>query len=300
MSNTNSDINRHLGQKSAYISQYDPSLLVRESRQRNRENLNISDDNLPFIGNDTWDGYEISALTEKGLPVTGIAKIVYSCTNKYIVESKSIKLYFNSFNMTQMGINAEDVRYNMQQAAIKDLSTLLETEVKVCIFPTTERFDHQQAWSPLKTFNTLEDIVDVTNLVINEYKENPQLLEIVKADSKKQFKYHSSLLKSNCKITFQPDWGDVYIKISGNNTVTPSSLLKYIISFRDENHFHEQITESIYKRLWDLLNPTELSVMCLYVRRGGWHICPERASHKYLLHPLLSDVNVLSTKTSRQ
>ena len=105
----NKNVSKHLGQTSEYKTTYDPSLLVREPRQSNRTHLGIKGSNLPFHGNDTWNAYEISALTNNGLPVVGVGKIVYPCDSEYIVESKSIKLYFNSFNMTKLGDTAEDV-----------------------------------------------------------------------------------------------------------------------------------------------------------------------------------------------
>ena len=129
----NSRISKHLGQSSQYKSLYDPSLLVREPRQSNREHLDLDDDNLPFVGNDTWNAYEVSALTDNGLPVTGIAKIVYPCNSKYIVESKSIKLYFNSFNMTKLGKDPIEVVNSIESKAKKDLSELLEAEVNIKI-----------------------------------------------------------------------------------------------------------------------------------------------------------------------
>ena len=112
--------------------------------------------------------------------------------------------------------------------------------------------------------------------------------------------YHSALLKSNCRVTSQPDWGDVYIHMVGKKTVDPISLLQYIVSFRDECHFHEEICETIYKRLWDLVKPDDLVVRCLYARRGGIDINPERASDEGLLHHNLSDQTVPHIKTPKQ
>ncbi len=134
----NSNISVHLGKISEYKSQYDASLLVREPRSNNRKHLNINDDDLPFIGNDTWNAYEVSALMDNGMPVAGIAKIVYPCNSKYIVESKSIKLYFNSFNMTKLGADAKQVLENIAAHARYDLSELLETGVHVKIFSNHE------------------------------------------------------------------------------------------------------------------------------------------------------------------
>jgi len=305
----NSNISKHLGQTSQYKSTYDPSLLVREPRQSNRTHLDIQDESVPFVGNDTWNAYEVSGLTDYGMPVTGIAKIVYPCSNKYIVESKSIKLYFNSFNMTKLGKDAQTVREAISERAAEDLSKLLETSVQVKVFSNDvilanvsdayKEWGHDIAKHKNKSFITLEEVYPVDGVEFSVYNETPELLEILDSEVE-EVHYHSALLKSNCRVTSQPDWGDVYIYMSGEKTVDPISLLKYIVSFRDECHFHEEICETIYKRLYDLVKPDKLSVRCLYARRGGIDINPERASSKELLHNTLSDPDIPFAKTPKQ
>jgi 7-cyano-7-deazaguanine reductase len=142
---------------------------------------------------------------------------------------------------------------------------------------------------------------------LDVYNESPELLELVEIENVEVVtstaRYHSSLLKSNCRVTSQPDWGDVYIMIKGHQQVTPESLLKYIVSFRDECHFHEEICETIYKRLHDILSPEQLCVTCLYARRGGIDINPVRATDLTLIHDEardLGDENVMHVKTSKQ
>ena len=305
----NSNISKHLGQTSQYKSTYDPSLLVREPRQSNRTHLDIQDDNPPFVGNDTWNAYEVSGLTDYGMPVTGIAKIVYPCSNKYIVESKSIKLYFNSFNMTKLGGDASAVREAISKHAAEDLSKLLETDVQVKVFSNDvilanvsdayKEWGHDIAKHKNKAFITLEEVYPVDGVEFSVYNETPELLEVLDSEIDEVY-YHSALLKSNCRVTSQPDWGDVYIYMKGSKTVDPISLLKYIVSFRDECHFHEEICETIYKRLYDLVRPDKLSVKCLYARRGGIDINPERVSSEELLHNTLSDPNIPFAKTPKQ
>jgi len=307
---SNKNVSKHLGQTSEYKTTYDPSLLVREPRQSNRTHLGIKGSNLPFYGNDTWNAYEISALTNNGLPVVGISKIVYPCDSEYIVESKSIKLYFNSFNMTKLGDTAEDVLDEIDKMAAADLSALLETKVlvkvhsnaralgEINIFTAKEEWMHSENCTP--SYITLEDDYPVKDIKFSVYTETPELLEEIEDAPSEKVYYHSALLKSNCRVTSQPDWGDVYIYIKGKNTVDPISLLQYIVSFRDECHFHEEICEAIYKRLMDAIDPDELSVRCLYARRGGIDINPERASHTKLLHHTLSEVGVPHIKTPKQ
>tara|TARA_R110002012_G_scaffold162196_2_gene324478 strand:+ start:1033 stop:1968 length:936 start_codon:yes stop_codon:yes gene_type:complete len=306
----NKNVSKHLGQTSEYKSTYDPSLLVREPRQSNRTHLGIKDDDLPFVGYDTWNAYEISALTNEGLPVVGVAKIVYPCSSKYIVESKSIKLYFNSFNMTKLGESSEVVRNNIGIMASKDLSELLDMVVQVkvhsngYVLSDTNVFTAKREWMHGEdcdpSYITLEDDYPVEGNQFSVYTETPGLLEEIEDAPSEEVYYHSALLKSNCRVTSQPDWGDVYIYMKGRNTVDPISLLQYIVSFRDECHFHEEICEAIYKRLMDTIDPEELSVRCLYARRGGIDINPERASHEKLLHHTLSQVDVPHIKTPKQ
>jgi len=130
----NSRISKHLGQTSQYKSVYDSGLLVREPRSNNRVYLNIFDDDLPFVGSDTWNAYECSFLLNNGRPVTGVVKCIYSCSSKYIVESKSIKLYFNSFNMTKIGENAPDCISGIEARVKRDLDELLDTNTTVSFY----------------------------------------------------------------------------------------------------------------------------------------------------------------------
>ena len=134
MSYNTNNIDKVLGQRVDSPTTYTPEILVREERQRNRTYLDLKNGFLPFMGYDIWNGYECSALTDNGLPVTCVAKVVYSAENDFIVESKSMKLYWNSFNMQKMGKNTKEVLKNIKQTASKDLSLLLETDVKVELF----------------------------------------------------------------------------------------------------------------------------------------------------------------------
>lgn len=305
----NSNIAVHLGQTSDYKDQYDPKLLVREPRSNNRQHLDISDDDLPFVGYDTWNAYEVSGLTDGGLPVAGVAKIVYPCSSKYIVESKSIKLYFNSFNMFKCGASQEDVLEFISLHASDDLSKLLETHVDVCVIPSNIKASGEPLFAR-KGYTTLEEVLDpqlLTEMNVETYIETPDLLDLEELPSagvvSRWSKFHSGLLKSNCRVTSQPDWGDVWIAVKGQTHVTPESLLKYIISFRDECHFHEEICETIYKRLQDVLSPENIVVTCLYARRGGIDINPVRANSESTINWACQDlvnVKIPHVKTSKQ
>lgn len=307
----NSVISKHLGKTSQYKSTYDYTLLVREPRQNNRTYLDINADNLPFVGFDTWNAYECSFLLNNGCPVTGVCKLTYPASSEFIVESKSIKLYFNSFNMQKMGNSLKEAITSFSKLVSGDLCLLLKTNVQVAFIPghvydTTQVSAHN--FYNKDQYITLENSIDEKELystTFDVYKETPSLLSNTSdaMDVAKEQYFHSGLLKSNCRVTSQPDWGDVYIYIKANQEVNKLNLLKYIVSFREECHFHEEICECIYKRLHTIFNPEELFVMCLYARRGGIDINPMRASNNTLLYGKsanLLDVFSPHVKTSKQ
>jgi 7-cyano-7-deazaguanine reductase len=279
----NSNISKHLGKASNYVSTYDPSLLVREPRSSNRKHLGLKDEDLPFRGFDTWDGYEVSSLTLNGAPVTAVAKVVYSCDSPYIVESKSMKLYWNSFNMSKWGPNKNAVYENLKYYGEKDLSDLLQTKVEVSIVDPKKYFpllDDPLFGSNSKYFNETTNIDDVADYIkCSVYSETPELLiedGIITYPKSRMVCYDTSILKSNCRVTSQPDWGDIFIIMKGIDLPTKESLFKYITSFRDECHFHEEIVECIMTRLLAGFDPQVLVVCGKYVRRGGWGITPLR------------------------
>ena len=195
----NSNISKHLGQSSQYKSTYDKELLVREPRSNNREYLNIFDDALPFVGSDTWNAYECSFLLKSGRPVTGIVKCVYSCSSKYIVESKSIKLYFNSFNMTKLGDETDTAVKNFEEITAKDLTELLGTDV-VISFHSGERVNKKFSspggeWDIEDYVNV--DLLETKDYTFEKYTESPELLEGVKQSAETEQQFYSGLLKSN-------------------------------------------------------------------------------------------------------
>jgi 7-cyano-7-deazaguanine reductase len=302
----NTNVSKVLGQRVDAPSLYDKSILVREPRQSNRTYLNINDNHLPFEGVDVWNNWEISALTDGGLPVTGIAKIIYPCNSKYIVESKSAKLYFNSYNMTKIACNPKSVFLKIEEMSSRDLSEYLETNVQVKIFPAIEEsvkntfYRHSLNESYLNSFMTIDTLYP--NLVTDTYNEDDTLL---KEDTSKLHvatnqKFRSSLLRSNCRVTHQPDAGYVYIDITSTKTIDTESLLKYIISFRNECHFHEEICECIYTKIDKIFQPSELLVACFYVRRGSLDINPVRCSDIKMVPEFLTDINTPWVKSLRQ
>lgn len=277
----------------------DASLLVGVPRYLNRTAYNIEENNLPFEGFDTWNCYEFSTLANNGFPVSGLLRVVYPSNSPNIVESKSIKLYLNSFNMMKNGDNLDTIVENVESRIYEDLCKCLGTEhIDVVL-----HFESSIVRKPIDgDFVQVETFIDPVGISFDHYNESPDILEIVESGNTPNL-WRSSVLRSNCRVTNQPDWGDVYIAIKGKKTVTPESLLQYIVSMRKENHFHEEICECIYKRLYDLLDPEELFVACLYTRRGGIDINPARATSRQVLYKYgagLSDPYMINFKTMRQ
>jgi 7-cyano-7-deazaguanine reductase len=258
----------------------DSSLLVAIPRQLNRDHYKIKENKLPFVGYDTWNCYEVSFLLENGFPVNSVVKISYPSDSKFIVESKSLKLYLNSFNMDKLGLTVIHAKNVFTKKVTTDLSEKLECNVNVSIFVN----DSEIAHPPIdEVFLRVENMVDVDRINFPWYTEDPSILVPVDNRSIIPFQVRSNSLRSNCRVTNQPDWGDVYIYMDSEFVPSLESLLQYIVSMRKENHFHEEICECIYKRLYDRFDPTELFVACLYTRRGGIDINPVRASSSHLL-----------------
>jgi 7-cyano-7-deazaguanine reductase len=277
--------------------QVDASLLVPIPRKLNRTQYNIDENNLPFCGYDTWNCYEVSFLLDNGFPVSCVAKIVYMARSEFIVESKSLKLYLNSFNMHRFGDTINQAIKSATNRITQDLENILETVVSVHLFA----FDDEPRRPLTGAFMPLEQMIKVNELEFDRYNESPDIL--VPSNSNTPVWYHSNSLRSNCRVTNQPDWGDVYIYMYGKVVPTSQSLLQYIVSMRKENHFHEEICECIYKRLYDMFTPKDLFVACLYTRRGGIDINPVRASSPHLLTEISKNLmipSVLVQKTMRQ
>jgi 7-cyano-7-deazaguanine reductase len=294
--------NRHLGKVGGegYKDTYDPGLLVEIPRYLNREAYGIDDNNLPFVGGDAWNAYEVSAITTKGLPVAGMLKIWYPADSKLHVESKSIKLYLNSFNMTPMGDTDHECIAILKDRVKKDLSELLQTNVEVQMFTS----DFTPTYS-FKGYADLAALVDLNKIEFTSYHSDASQLKTEEVDTDFDIgviKVQSNLLRSNCRVTNQPDWGDVFIHIKTPVGVVPDleSLARYIVSHRQVSHFHEEIVEMIFMHLIKAYSPEELMVCAMYTRRGGLDINPIRATHKHLIPAFFPDVNCRLEKTLRQ
>lgn len=274
---TNEFASKYLGKKVSGSLSYDPSLLVVVPRSENRKQYNIKDDSLPFVGYDIWHAYEFSCLTDSGVPATRVLKIKYNCNNKYLIESKSLKLYLNSFNMSRFGKNIEEALDISKKTIIEDLSKKLETDVSLDFLDT-----NANQINIFKDYINLMNVVDETQLRISNFKETPELLKSSFKGFVQTHKIMFDSLRSNCRVTHQPDFGNVFICYESKKHINESSLVQYLTSFRSEYHFHEECCEMIFKRLTDILeNDDKLMVCALYTRRGGIDICPVRYSPNF-------------------
>lgn len=268
----------HLGKKSSGSTTYDSSLLVAVPRIENRKHYDIHNENLPFVGWDVWHGYEFSCLTEKGLPVTRVLKLRYNCSSEFIVESKSLKLYLNSFNMSKFGKNSDECLSICRNLIEKDLGEMLCTRVEAAFLQND--ISRENIFS---NFVDLKSLINEKNITIAKFKESPEVLKVSGLTPEKSEHYLMfDSLRSNCRVTHQPDFGDVFIYYKSCKNIDESSLVEYLVSFRSEYHFHEECCEMIYKRLFDILDKQdELLVCALYTRRGGIDISPVRFSRNF-------------------
>ncbi|MDR2173091.1 MAG: NADPH-dependent 7-cyano-7-deazaguanine reductase QueF [Burkholderiales bacterium] len=256
-----------LGKSSAYAEHYDASLLYPIPRRIGRAELGIdSDAQLPFYGVDFWNAFELSWLNPSGKPCVALAHIIVSAASPNIIESKSLKLYLNGFNQTAFS-SANEVRYRL----IHDLSAVTGAAVAVeLVLP--QQFPDQRI-ALLEGF-----CLDTLPVSIDTYTPHPDFLFAHTDTPIVTERLVTHLLKSNCPVTEQPDWGSLQVAYTGH-PVDREGLLKYIVSLRRHNGFHESCVERIFMELMRRCSPLRLSVYARYTRRGGIDINPFRASH---------------------
>jgi len=259
-----------LGKTTQYCSEYNADLLQGVPRSLNRDDLALNQAELPFVGEDVWYGYELSWLNEKGKPVVAVAEFRFPCTSKNIVESKSFKLYLNSFNQTRF-TNLKQV----EQILIADLSKITDSAAKVKLFGV----DHCPALDINKSSSSYF-CIDGEDINVDNYEYDAEILAQSQGEEGSDVDEYlvSHLLKSNCLITNQPDWASIYIHYRGK-AINHAALLTYLVSFRQHNEFHEQCVERIYCDLNTFCQLEELTVFARYTRRGGLDINPFRSSH---------------------
>ncbi|MFM7024505.1 MAG: NADPH-dependent 7-cyano-7-deazaguanine reductase QueF [Limnohabitans sp.] len=266
-----------LGKASSYADQYDASLLFPISRQPKRDEIGVTGRPV-FFGADLWTAFELSWLNAKGKPQVAIAHITIPAESTHIVESKSFKLYLNSFNNSRFESFDEVkalIRKDISAAIWQGGPVLASAGVKLLM---PEQFDAE----PVHELDGLN--LDRLDVECTRYQPAPELLSANTAEAPVTETLVSHLLKSNCLVTGQPDWGSVQISYSGQQ-IDQAGLLQYIVSFRNHNEFHEQCVERIFMDLWTRCKPTQLMVYARYTRRGGLDINPWRTSAPAALPP---------------
>lgn len=256
--------NSQLGKETSYTDRYDPSLLFPITRAESRVTLGISSSELPFVGEDVWTSFEVSWLARNGKPHVALGVFTIPCDSPNIIESKSFKLYLNSFNQERFD-NQQDVVDVMQ----KDLSHAAGAPIKV-------ELKALSAIAPI----ALPEGECVDGLDADSFQYEPDATILKAGDTVVSETLYSDLLRSNCPVTGQPDWGSVVIRYRGAK-IDRVSLLKYIVSFRTCQDFHEHCAEQIFTDLMAACGCEALSVMARYTRRGGLDINPYRVTEGF-------------------
>ncbi len=266
-----------LGKATAYVDRYDANLLYPLPRAPKRAGIGITG-SVPFLGADLWTAYELSWLNPRGKPQVAIAHVTVPADSTHIVESKSFKLYLNSFN-NMVFESADAVRDTIRadvSAAVWQGGPI-QTTVGVRVLEPV-MFETEQ----LRTLDGL--LLDRLDVECTTYQPEPDLLRAAQGEAPVTETLVSHLLRSNCPVTNQPDWGSVQISYTGPQ-IEQEGLLRYIVSFRNHNEFHEQCVERIYMDILQRCKPVRLSVYARFTRRGGLDINPWRASHPQLPPP---------------
>ncbi|WP_299976092.1 NADPH-dependent 7-cyano-7-deazaguanine reductase QueF [uncultured Pseudoteredinibacter sp.] len=252
-----------LGKHTEYISVYTPSLLDPIPRSLARESLAIDQQQLPFAGVDIWTAYEVSWLNHNGLPQQAIAVFAIPADSPNIIESKSFKLYLNSFNQT---------RFNNRSEVLATLESDLKVAAGVPVLVDLEGLDQFAATGVQRPRGSC---IDQQEVKITDYQPNANLLNTLEEERSETL--YSDLLKSNCPVTAQPDWATLIVSYSGKQ-ICAEGLLRYVVSFRDHQDFHENCVERIYCDIMERCQPSSLMVYARYTRRGGLDINPLRHS----------------------
>lgn len=264
-----------LGKSASYADQYDAGLLYPLPRAAQRSLIGVGEQPV-FVGADLWTAYELSWLNPRGKPQVALGRFMVPCESTHLAESKSLKLYLNSFN-------------NSRFDSMAQVQTLIQNDLSAAVWfgGSVNAGVGVQLLSPeqfaREKVQELEGVdLDRLDLDCTEYQPAPHLLQAALDEQPVTETLTSRLLKSNCLVTGQPDWGSVAISYSGPQ-IDQAGLLQYIVSFRNHNEFHEHCVERIFMDIWTRCKPSKLSVYARYTRRGGVDINPWRSSHPQAL-----------------
>lgn len=260
-----------LGKTSAYRTDYAPELLFPIPRQAKRDELGLKG-TMPFFGVDIWNGYELSWLNMRGKPQVAVARFTIPADSPNLIESKSFKLYLNSFNQTKLA-GPDALKMLLQQ----DLSAAAGASVQVTL-------TMQEDFEKLGMGELEGQLLDRLDIDVDNYSPQPETLKANFDELPVEETLLSHLLKSNCLVTGQPDWGSVQISYYGPQ-IDQESLLRYLIGFREHNEFHEQCVERIFTDILRQCKPQHLTVYARYTRRGGLDINPWRTNFSSAQRP---------------
>jgi 7-cyano-7-deazaguanine reductase len=259
-----------LGRHSQQPAQYAPEVLHGIPRADSRTALGLRGP-LPFSGADLWTGYELSWLAPSGMPQVGVLRIEIPCETPALIESKSLKLYLNSLNQEPFA-SAEAVA----RVISDDLSECAGAQTGSAILTLA---DSRRAGLSELPGASIDDI----DAEIESYEVDPDLLRI--GEERAEETLRSDLLRSLCPVTGQPDWASLMVRYSGPR-IEPASLLRYVVSFRQHQDFHEACVERIFRDVQEHCETETLSVWALYSRRGGLDISPFRSDFESVPEPL--------------
>lgn len=295
---------KHLGSGESYAvytTEKDASLLDVIPREIGRKESNI--ENTPVYGYDVWMAHESTLLLNNGLPIAGTLKIVYSHHSQHMVESKSLKLYLNSYDMCKMGVTIDEAVKNYTKQVQSDLEDILEHGVVVYFHRNTESSGYNITDGYSDIYELIEGFGELNTILVTDYnaEKNHLIFDEDSSIKTQTVKYSSNILRSRCEKTHQKDSGSVYIELTTTGgVVNLVSLLKQIISLREKSKFHENCCEKLYDDLLSLKGVERVSVMMLYARRGGIDINPIRSSGGMMIPHILIDPTKLQKKTQMQ
>ncbi len=283
-----------LGRRIATPTSYAPGILERVPRQMHTQAMEAQGKSYRRLGVDVWQAYEICCLYGDKIPAIGLLKLRYSAESRYIVESKSLKLYLNSLNAHLMpkARNASEALEALRLLVLKDLSELLEVDVSGTVHTERSEID------AFKDYLLLDKDP--------RYVHNGRILKDapyggrITADGLQEIKVCSQFLRTNCPVTGQPDWGTAFIHLRGNQPFFPHTLLRYLRALRDEQHFHEEVCDGLLGWLLNTYRPQDAMACCIYTRRGGIDISPIRTTNALLLPYQLMNTEIWTRPLLRQ
>ena len=257
-----------LGKRTTYPQKYDPSLLVGISREESRTRSGIYIQDNPFYGLDSWTAYELSWLDHEGTPKNGVLYAAYESSTQKFIESKSLKLYLNSINNKKFGTH-------------EDLLTLIKNDLQQCI---SSEVDIEIRNNPKKFIKGNKSVDLLTGYLESAKEEDPWV-----SSNKITEEISCDVFRSLCPVTGQPDWATIRINYSGKH-INYRKLLKYLLSYRNMQAFHEECVEKIFVDIKEFCEPDDLTVTANYMRRGGIELNPLRSSIKEFNKEILREI----------